>query len=124
MAAGKFDRELPLPPQGPVTIKGPFDPQDSAVDAAKVLFLIVQGEGEDPVIVNGEGKWDRADGKDWHGEAPRTGRRPEGGTGTLKKGHARGIALSVVIKPAEVVDGRFEPPPIETLTWCANFNFV
>jgi hypothetical protein len=128
MAAGRFDRELPLPPQGPVPIKGPFDPQDSAVDAAKVLFLIVQGDGQNTLIVNGEGTWQRADGNErpWSGKAPRTGPLVGGGMGTLERGLARGIALSVVIKPGEVFDSgrRFEPPAIETLMWCANFHFV
>ena len=127
MAAGRFDRKLPLPKQGRVAIKGPFNPQDRAVDAAKVLFLIVQGEDEDAVIVNGEGMWHRKDGNEWRGTAPRRGPRVGGhGTGTLRKGLARGIGVSVVIKPAMVFDGgrRFEPPAIETLTWCANFYFV
>lgn len=57
MGVGKFDRNMPLPPRGAVTIKGPFNPQDRAVDAARVLFLIVQGEGADAVIINGEGTW-------------------------------------------------------------------
>ena len=67
MAAGQIDRKLPLPPQGRVPIKGSFDPQDGAVDAAKVLFLIVQGDGEDAVVVNGEGTWQSADGNEWRG---------------------------------------------------------
>ena len=127
MAAGRFDRRLPLPKQGRIPIKGPFNPQDRAVDAAKVLFLIVQGEDEDAVIVNGEGTWHRAHGNEWRGTAPRRGPRVGGGgTGTLRKGLARGIALSVVIKPGQILDRgrRFEPPAIETLTWCANFHFV
>ena len=70
MAVGRFDRELTLPPQGPVPIKGPFDPQDPAVDAARVLFLIVQGEGKDAVIVNGEGTWNRPSGVEWSGDGP------------------------------------------------------
>jgi len=53
MSVGRFDRELPLPRQGRVPVKGPFNPQDRAANAAKVLFLIVQGEGEDAVIVDG-----------------------------------------------------------------------
>jgi len=127
MAAGRFDPRLPLPAQGRIPIKGPFDPQDRAVDAAKVLFLIVQGEGKDAVIVNGEGTWLRAHGNEWRGTAPRRGPRVGGdGTGALRKGLARGIALSVVIKPGQILDRgrRFEPPAIETLTWCANFFFV
>ncbi len=93
MAAGRFDRRLPLPKQGRVPIKGPFNPQDRAVDAAKVLFLIVQGEDQDAVIVNGEGTWHRKDGNEWRGTAPRRGPRVGGnGMGALRKGLARGIA--------------------------------
>jgi hypothetical protein len=127
MSFGKFDRELPLPRQGRIPIKGPFKPQDPAVDAARVLFLIVQDEGEDAVIVNGEGIWNRANGTDWSGAAPRSGPRAGGhGTGSLHLGPARGIALSIVIKPGRVFDrGRkFDPPMIEALTWCADFEFV
>jgi hypothetical protein len=105
MSVGRFDRELPLPRQGRVPVKGPFKPQDRAVNTARVLFLIVQGEGE----------------------VDRRGKRVGGeGTGTLKLGLARGIALSVVVKPGSVFDrGRkFDPPAIETLTWCADFKFV
>jgi hypothetical protein len=127
MSIGRFDRELPLPRQGRITVKGPFKPQDLAVDAAKVLFLIVQGEGEDAVIVNGEGTWNRENGTDWTGSAPRSGPHAGGhGTGTLHLGLARGIAVSVVIKPGKVFGrGRkFDPPSIEALTWCADFDFV
>jgi len=127
MGVGKFDRNMPLPPRGAVTIKGPFNPQDRAVDAARVLFLIVQGEGADAVIINGEGTWERAHGDEWSGTIPRRGPHVGGGgTGTLGLGLARGIALSVVIKPGKLLDGgrRFDPPMIESLTWCADFHFV
>jgi hypothetical protein len=127
MGVGRFDRRLPLPSQGPVTIKGPFNPQDRTVDAAKVLFLIVQGEDADAVVVNGEGTWDRARGNEWRGTVPRRGPRVGGGgTRALEPGLARGIALSVLIKPGKAFDGgrRFDPPMIEALTWCANFRFV
>jgi hypothetical protein len=127
MSVGRFDRELPLPRQGRIPVKGPFNPQDRGVDAGRVLFMIVQGEGEDAVIVNGEGTWNRANGTDWSGTAPRSGPHAGGhGTGTLHLGLARGIALSVVIKPGKVFDRgrRFDPPAIEALTWCADFEFV
>ena len=94
MSVGRFDRELPLPRQGRVPVKGPFKPQDRAVNAAKVLFLIVQGEGEDAVIVDGEGSWNRANGTDWNGTVDRRGKRVGGhGTGSLKLGLARGIEI-------------------------------
>jgi hypothetical protein len=127
MSVGKFDRKLPLPKQGRIPIKGPFNPQDRAVDAAKVLFMIVQGRGGNAVVVNGEGVWTRASGNEWKGTAPRSGPFAGGhGTGPLRTGEARGIALSVVIKPGKVFDrGRkFDPPTIEALTWCADFEFV
>jgi len=127
MSIGRFDRELPLPRQGRITVKGPFNPQDRAVANAKVLFLIVQGEGEDAVIVNGEGTWNRAHGNEWRGTAPRSGPHVGGhGNGRLHPGLARGIALSVVIKPGKLFDrGRkFDPTTLEALTWCADFEFV
>ena len=126
MAAGRFDRELPLPPQGRVPIKGPFDPQDPAVDAARVLFLIVQGEGEDAVIVNGEGTWHARDGNEWSGTAPRTGPRVGGRNGNASAG-ARPRHRTLGRHQAGHGPRRrtrFEPPAIETLTWCANFKFV
>jgi len=127
MSVGKFDRKLPLPRQGRIPIRGPFNPQDRSVDAAKVLFMIVQGRGGNAVVVNGEGLWTRAGGNEWTGTAPRSGPLAGGhGTGPLQLGEARGIALSVVIKPGKVFDrGRkFDPPTIEALTWCADFDFV
>ena len=127
MSHGRFDRKLPLPSSGRVTVKGPFNPQDSKVDSAKVLFLIVQGEGDDAVIVNGEGTWDRANGNEWSGTTDRRGKHAGGkGMGQLHPGLARGIALSVVIKPGKTFDrGRkFDPPTIESLTWCADFQIV
>jgi hypothetical protein len=127
MSSGKFDRKLPLSDSGLVTIKGPFDPQDDKVDGARVLFLIVQGEGKDAVIVNGEGTWKRASGNDWSGTTDRHGKHAGGtGLGELELGPARGIALSVVIKPGTTYDDgrKFDPPTIEALTWCADFEFV
>jgi hypothetical protein len=127
MSTGRFDRELPLPSSGRITIKGPFNPQDNKVDGAKVLFLVVQGEGEDAVIVDGEGTWERANGNEWSGTIARRGTHVGGeGTGPLTLGLARGIALSVVIKPGKTFDHgrRFDPPTIEALTWCADFKFV
>jgi hypothetical protein len=127
MTHGRFDRKLPLPKSGRITIKGPFNPQDAKVDSAKVLFLIVQGEGDDAVIVDGEGMWNRANGNEWSGTTARRGKHAGGkGTGPLHRGLARGIALSVVIKPGKTFDGgrKFDPPTIESLTWCADFEFV
>lgn len=127
MSVGRFDRKLPLPRQGRVTVKGPFNPQDRGVDGGRVLFMIVQGDDGEAVVVNGEGTWDRSKGTEWSGTAPRSGPRVNGhGTGTLTLGLARGIALSVVIKPGKVFDRgrRFDPPTIEALTWCADFEFV
>jgi hypothetical protein len=127
MTHGRFDRRLPLPSSGRITVKGPFNPQDNKVDSAKVLFLIVQGEGDDAVIVDGEDTWNRANGNEWSGTTDRRGKHAGGkGTGRLQPGLARGIALSVVFKPAKTFDrGRkFDPPTIESLTWCADFEFV
>jgi hypothetical protein len=127
MSVGKFDRTLPLPRQGRITVKGPFDPQDRNVENAKLLFLIVQGEGKDALIVEGEGAWSKDSGsREWVGSVNRRGKHADGGDGTLQTGLARGIALSIVIKPGKLLDrGRaFDPPMIEALTWCADFTFV
>ena len=86
MAAGRFDRELPLPPQGLIPIKGWFDPQDDAVDEARVLFLIVQGEDEDAVIVNGEGTWHRPNGNDGAGRPLGRGLALGAGNGNASAG--------------------------------------
>jgi hypothetical protein len=127
MTHGRFDRKLPLPSSGRIAIKGPFNPQDSKVESAKVMFLIVQGDGDDAVIVIGEGSWNRANGNEWSGTTGRRGERPGGkGTGLLHRGLARGIAHSVVIKPGKTFAGgrRLDPPTIEALTWCSDFEFV
>ncbi len=127
MAAGRFDRRLPLPRQGRIPIKGPFNPQDRAVDAARVQFLIVQGEDENAVIVNGEGSWHRARGNDWRGTAPRSGPRVSGhGTGTLRPGARPRHRAGSRDQAGKVFDRgrRFDPPSIESLTWCADFHFV
>jgi hypothetical protein len=127
MSVGRFDRELELPSQGDVTIKGPFDPNDPEVDGGKILFLIVQGEDENAVIVEGEGTWQKGD-HEWSGKTKRHGKNPAGkpSSDELQPGVARGIALSVVIKPGKVFAGgsKFDPPAIEALTWCADFKFV
>ena len=69
----------------------------------RVLFLIVQGEGEDAVIVNGEeGTWERKHGGDWRGTAPRTGvvlGAPE--WERFRRGSPAASRLSVVIKPEQ-----------------------
>jgi hypothetical protein len=125
MGVGRFDRELSLPRQGLITIKGPFNPQDRTVERATVIFLIVQGSDADAVIVEGQGTWERAHGNEWEGKASRTGRRVGGhGTGALRPGLARGIAISILIKPEKLFRRGFDPPAIETLTWCADFHFV
>jgi len=143
MGVGKFDPKIPLPDHGDVEIKGPFDPQDHRVNTATVVFLIVQGkerkdaeataEAEDaedanPVIIEGVGTWERGRDDDlWTGTVSRYGRRAKGGEGELHIGLARGIAHSVVSKPSDDPTGggkKFDPPSIESLTWCADFHFV
>jgi len=124
MSVGKFNRELDLPSSGRVTIKGPFDPQDSRVESAKILFLIVQGDGATTLTADGEGTWNKPS-DEWSGTIELTGKHPGGGTGPFVYGRARGIALSIVTKPGKVLDdGEFDPPAFEALTWCANFKFV
>ena len=127
MGVGKFDRNMPLPPRGAVTIKGPFNPQDRAVDAARVLFLIVQGEGADAVIINGEGTWERAHGDEWSGTIPRRGLafrgRRNGNLGTgARTWHRTFGGYQAGQAPRRWTQIR--SAVIESLTWCADFHFV
>jgi len=123
MSVGKF-HQVDLPPgTGRVTVTGPFDPQDDSVNFAKILFLVVQGDrGGDVAVIPGEGSWSRGSG-DWTGTMQRTGVPDLGGTDReLRAGEiARGIAVSIVVKPGKMETDDFDPPSIEALTWCANF---
>jgi len=123
MSLGRFDRTLPLPSSGNFTVQGPFDPEAN-VDKALIIFQIVQGEGASTVLVDGAGTWTKGN-SEWSGEASPDGAHPDGSAGQLQRGRARGIALAVVIKPGQLFDNntRFDPPAIETLTWCADFTF-
>jgi hypothetical protein len=128
-------------------VTGTFDPGDDDIHKARVLFLIVQGDGgEDTVIIDGEAKWERtkeSGGGDWTALVDNEGvfPKPEGTAakatrasnnskaslqlkGTkLEEQLVRGIALAIAIKPAKPatqlkLEGRFNPPQIEALTWC------
>jgi hypothetical protein len=126
MSVGRFDRKIELPSQGKITVEGPFNPQDRSVTSGRVLFMIVQGEGQDAVMVEGEGGWEKGD-RNWSAKVSRRGTHVgDGSPGDLQLGLARGIALSIVIKPGKVFGGgsKFDPPSIEALTWCADFTFV
>ena len=121
-----------LPAGGALTVTGPFRPDDPKVDFAKVVFVVVQrmhgAPAEDTVVVRGEGEWNRPNSgtADWSGTAPRKGDDALGpSTQDLQVGPARGIALSVAVQPGSVLPGgHFDPPSIEALTWCANFNIA
>ena len=121
MSHGKFN-PVNLPTRGKVTVTGPFDPQDRKVDDAKILFLVVQGGGKNTVVIQGEGEWNRGS-SNWIGEIKRTGVPALGGTnGTLQHNQiARGIAVSIVVKPGKIQGNNFDPPSIEALTWCSDF---
>jgi hypothetical protein len=137
MSHGKFD-PVDLPSQGRVTVTGPFDPQDPKVHFARVLFLVVQGAGTDTIVIPGEGTWSRGGGN-WRGTVQRRGVPDLGGSDRELRANeiARGIAVSIVVKPGRVlVNGEelppgkepdsgdkvtFDPPSIEALTWCADF---
>jgi hypothetical protein len=122
MSHGKFS-QVDLPPEGRGVVTGPFDPQDEKVNFAKILFLIVQGKGRDTVVVPGQGAWSR-DAGEWSGMVQRRGVPDLGGSdGELRPDEiARGIAVSIVVKPGEVLgDDTFDAPSIEALTWCADF---
>jgi hypothetical protein len=126
---GQFDSPIKLPrdPAERVRISGPLRDVDPKDTEAKVLFLIVQGEGNDAVTVQGEGSWTRGSSnrpRPWRGSVKREGKKIGGKTGRLKKGLARGIGLAIVVKDGELTPGgEFVPPSIEALTWCADFRF-
>jgi hypothetical protein len=122
MSHGKFSSPVALPSAGRVTVTGPFDPDDPEVNFARVLFLVIQGNGPNTVVVPGQGWWSRGNG-DWSGDIQRNGVADLGpSTADLQTGVARGIAVSIVIKPGKVLpDDTFDPPSIEALTWCADF---
>jgi hypothetical protein len=130
-----------------VLVRGTFDPGDNDIHKAKVLFLIVQGDGDKKtVIVEGEAEWKRTrkrGGGDWTVLVDNEGvfPKPDGpavkGSGAshnskaclqfkgtkLQERMVRGIALAIAIKPAKPatqleLKGRFNPPQIEALTWC------
>jgi hypothetical protein len=130
MGHGKFTKAY-LPATGDVIVTGPFDPDDEKVNLAKIIFLVVQVQDRDTVVVRGEGVWKRDPGggeTEWFGTVPRHGDldlgpsnkelREEGGRMT------RGIALSVVVQPSRVLQSGFDPPSIEALTWCADLQIV
>jgi len=128
-------------------VTGTFDPGDDDIHKARVLFLIVQGDGDKKtVIVEGEAEWKRTKkrgGGDWTALVDNEGvfPKPDGtaakGSGAsnnskaclqfkgtkLQERMVRGIALAIAIKPAKPatqleLKGRFNPPQIEALTWC------
>ena len=137
MSVGKFTKGY-LPDSGGLIVTGPFNPGDERVRFARVLFLIVQGEGWDAKVVPGMGAWNKADGGGWIGAAKRYGDKDIGPSeGELSPDEiARGIAVSLVIKPGRVLTNGeelardaagetdrvvFDPPSVEALTWCADF---
>jgi hypothetical protein len=130
-----------------VLVRGTFDPGDDDIDKAKVLFLIVQGDGgKKTVILEGEAKWKRTrkrGGGNWTvlvdnaGVFPKSDGTAAKGSGASNSAKAclefkgtkpeermvRGIALAIAIKPAKpatqlALKGKFNPPQIEALTWC------
>jgi hypothetical protein len=132
---GKFDPELVLK-NGKVRVSGPFTPGDSKIDAASVLFLIVQGDGgPDTVIVRGEASWkrDTRKGRDqqWVTEVSARGKTAGGGNGRLRvdrdDGRVRGIAFAVAVQPvtrSKLNRSKFDPPAFESITWCADSALV
>jgi hypothetical protein len=123
---GQFDSPITLPGNlaDQVGISGPLLDVDPKAEKAKVLFLIVQGEDEDAVTVEGEGTWRRAAPDKWFGKVDREGKRVGGGNDNLKPGPARGIGLAIAVKDGELdAQGQFIPPSIEALTWCVNLDF-
>jgi hypothetical protein len=119
---GQFTSPINLPadPDAPIGISGPLSDVES--DRARVLFLIVQGDGPNAVTVCGEGVW--TGGPSWFGRVNRKGKRAAGGEDDLGPGPARGIALAIAIKDATLDNGQFIPPTIAALTWCVNIEFT
>jgi hypothetical protein len=122
---GMFHRQLPLPARGSVQITGLFKPdRGEKAKSAKIIFLIVQGNGPNAVTVHGEGTWVAGGPDEWTGTVSRRGTLPRGGPRSLKRGLARGIAMATVVKPGRLTGSRFEAPTIQSLTWCSDFDFV
>ena len=140
MSHGKVTKGY-MPDTGEVTVTGTFDPDDPEVDFARIIFLAVQGEGRDAAVARGEGSWIRDEAVEWSGTMERHGDLrlgPSNREFSLRK-RTRGIAISVVVKPGRLLervdefppdtesqegDVVFDPPSIETLTWCADFAIV
>lgn len=114
-----------------VSVTGDFDPGNRKITKAKVLFMIVQGDGgPDTVILDGEAEWRRpadSTGKvPWSVRVDNHGVYADGRKGKAKlKPNAkdpmvRGIAHAIAFRPARSRRGKslFEPPQIEALTWC------
>jgi len=140
MSHGKVTKGY-MPDTGEVTVTGTFDPDDPEVDFARIIFLVVQGEGRDATVARGEGSWIRGKAVEWTGTMERhgdLGLGPSNREFSLGE-RSRGIAISVVVKPGRLLeradefpadtesqegDVLFDPPSIETLTWCADFAIV
>jgi hypothetical protein len=121
---GMFHRRLQLPAAGDIPIAGPFTPdRGEKAKKAKILFLIVQGDGPNAVTAQGEGEWKAGGQNEWTGKVKRRGALPGGKLKSLDRGLARGIALAIVVKPGKLTGARFDPPMIQALTWCSDFEF-
>jgi hypothetical protein len=114
-----------------VDVTGDFDPGNRKITKAKVLFMIVQGDGgPDTVILDGEAEWKRSansTGKvQWSVRVDNRGVFADGRKGraklkpSTKDPMVRGIAHAIAFRPARSRRGQspFEPPQIEALTWC------
>jgi hypothetical protein len=110
-------------------VTGTFDPGDPRVNHATILFLVVKGKDAAMVWTHGAGEWKRPNGTQWTGQASATGTSAGGGTGQIQHGggdgdRVRGIAMALVVLPAQEREptgsGKFDPPTIQALTWCAS----
>jgi len=116
-----------------VTATGTFNPENPKIKHATVLFMVVQGEDDSMVWTHGSAAW-AADPDDptkkvpWVGTASAEGDGVEGKRGWLDPGTVRGIAVALVVLPAQPGEGdgarKFEPPTIQALTWCVSSKLV
>jgi hypothetical protein len=117
---------LPLDIDEKVAVGGPLKEIEDGIHKATVVCVLVQGD-EDPVWVEGRGKWKEGQ-TEWTGHVARKGRKRGSSTPDTPlqpdDKHARGVAMAIAVKDATEEGGRFVPPSIVTVTWCVDVALV